>query len=383
MEGKERIVKRNTVRKYRIYPNKEQELYFAKCFGCVRFVYNQMLAEKKEHYEQKGKDIRVTPARYKKEYPWLKEVDSLALANAQLHLESAYRNFFRDKKVGFPKFKSKHGVRSTYTTNMVNGNIRLTERHLRLPKVGLLKIKVHRKAEDGWKLKAVTVIRESTGKYYAAILYQYECSENQADLKGKKDGGERVLGIDYTMHGLAAFSDGTFAEYPMYYRKSEKKLAKEQRKLSRCKKGSRNYQKQKKRLARAYEKIRNQRNDFHHKLSHRLAEEQDVIVVENLNMKGMSQTLHLGKSIMDNGYGKFLRQMEYKLEERGKRLIRIDRFYPSSKRCSCCGRIKDELKLSERIYTCPCGNRMDRDINAAINIRDEGKRLMREAKSDI
>lgn len=375
MAGEEKIVKRNIVRKYRLYPNKEQELYFAKCFGCVRFVYNQMLAEKIAHYKETKKSLRVTPAKYKKEYPWLKEVDSLALANAQLHLERAYKNFFRDPRIGFPKFKSKHGSKAAYTTNVVNGNIKLDKKHIRLPKAGKVKVKLHRTADESWKLKAVTVSRETTGKYYAALLYQYECNENQVHEVGE----EKVLGIDFAMHGMAVFSDGTRAEYPMYYRNAERKLSREQRKLSRCKKGSRNYQKQRIRLARAHEKIRNQRKDFQHKLSHRLAKEQDVIVVENLNMKGMSQALHFGKNTMDNGYGSFLNKLEYKLERNRKIFIKIDRFFPSSKRCCCCGKIKEDLKMSDRIYRCSCGNVMDRDLNAAINIREEGKRILRTA----
>lgn len=336
-----------------------------------------MLAEKKEYYERTGKNIRITPAKYKKEFPWLKEADSLALANAQLHLETAYRNFFRDRKIGFPKFKSKHNSRASYTTNAVNGNIRLEGSHLRLPKAGSVRVKVHRPAEVGGILKSVTISRESTGKYYAAILYQYECSENQVYDTGVAHAGEKILGIDYAMHGMAVFSDGTKAEYPMFFRKAEKKLAKEQRKLSRCKKGSRNYRKQKKSLAKVHEKIRNQRSDFQHKLSHKITEEYDAVAVENLNMKGMSRSLHFGKSTMDNGYGIFLNKLEYKLERKGKTFIKIDRFYPSSKKCSCCGRIKEDLLLSDRIYECACGNRMDRDVNAAINIRDEGRRILR------
>jgi len=334
-----------------------------------------MLSEKQEHYRETGKTIRVTPAKYKQEYPWLKEVDSLALANAQLHLETAYKNFFRDKSVGFPKYKSKHKSKASYTTNVVNGNIRISNERIRLPKAGEVKIRIHRGVEDSWKLKSVTISRETTGKYYAALLYQYECNENQVHEVNDK----RILGIDFAMHGLAVFSDGTKADYPMFYRKAEKKLAREQRKLSKCQKGSRNYQKQKIRLAKAHEKVRNQRSDFQHKLSHRLSDEYDVIAVEDLNMKGMSQLLHFGKSTMDNGYGAFLNMLEYKLERKGKELVKIDRFYPSSKRCSCCGQIKADLKLTDRIYICSCGNLMDRDVNAAINICDEGRRLLASA----
>ena len=213
MAGEEKIVLKNIVRKYRIYPNKAQETYFAKCFGCVRFVYNKMLSEKQEYYEKTGKSLRITPAKYKTDYPWLKEVDSLALANAQLHLETAYKNFFRDKSVGFPKYKSKHSSKASYTTNVVNGNIRMIGGKIRLPKAGEVKIKVHRDIEEGRKLKSVTISRETTGKYYAALLYQYECNENQVQEKAE----QKMLGIDFAMHGLAVFSNGTKAEYPMFY----------------------------------------------------------------------------------------------------------------------------------------------------------------------
>lgn len=347
-------------------------MFFARCFGCVRFVYNRMLAEKQAYYEETGKSLRLTPAKYKKEFEWLKEVDSLALANAQMHLETAYKNFFRDPKVGFPKFKSKHGARDSYTTNLVNGNIRIGDKYIKLPKAGMVRIKIHRKAEESWKLKSVTVSRETTGRYYASVLYSAPRVENQA----RRESEGKVLGIDFAMHGMAVFSDGTRAAYPMYYRKTEKKLSREQRKLSRCRKGSSNYNKQKMKLARAHARIRNQRLDFQHKLSHELTEEYDVIAVEDLDMKGMSQGLHFGKSTMDNGYGSFLSMLEYKLARKGKTFIRIDRFFPSSKRCSCCGRIKGDLKLSERVYKCSCGNVMDRDVNAAINIRDEGRRMI-------
>ena len=185
-----------------------------------------------------------------------------------------------------------------------------------------------------------------------------------------------MLGIDYAMSGMAVFSDGTRCEYPGHFRKAMKRLAREQRKLSRCQKGSRNYEKQRKKVAVCHEKIRNQRKDFHHKLSHELAERYDAVAVEDLDMKAMSRCLHLGKGVMDNGYGMFRDMLAHKLEDRGKKLIKVDRFYPSSKICSKCGKVKKELSLSERTYECECGNRKDRDVNAAINIREEGKRIL-------
>ena len=214
-----------------------------------------MLADKMEHYKKEKKMLRNTPASYKKEYPWLKEVDSLALANVQMHLESAFHKFFREPSAGFPRFKSKKSSRKSYTTNVVNGNIFLEE------------------------------------KYFASLLF---CCENQT---AEKRPAEKFIGIDFAMQGMCVFSTGKGAEYPMFYRNTEKKLAREQRKLSRCQKGSQNYKKQKKRVALCHEKIRNQRKDFQHKLSASLAESFDAVCVEDLNLKGMAGGLHLGKEI--------------------------------------------------------------------------------------
>ncbi|WP_243149190.1 RNA-guided endonuclease InsQ/TnpB family protein [Blautia sp. BIOML-A1] len=201
------------------------------------------------------------------------------------------------------------------------------------------------------------------------------CCENQTV---EKRPAEKFLGIDFAMHGMCVFSTGERAGYPMFYRNTEKKLAREQRKLSRCQRGSRNYEKQKKRVALCHEKIRNQRKDFQHKLSAGLAENYDAVCVEDLDLKGMAGGLHFGKGIYDNGYGLFLSMLEYKLEERGKYLIKVNRYFASSKICSVCGKKKAELSLSERIYYCECGSRMDRDVNAAVNIMNEGKRIFTE-----
>ena len=326
----------NRAVKIRIYPNAEQRVQIEKTIGCSRFIYNCMLADKMEHYKKEKKMLRNTPASYKKEYPWLKEVDSLALANVQMHLENAFHKFFREPSAGFPRFKSKKSSRKSYTTNVVNGNIFLE------------------------------------GKYFASLLF---CCENQT---AEKRPAGKFIGIDFAMQGMCVFSTGKRAEYPMFYRNTEKKLAREQKKLSRCQKGSQNYKKQKKRVALCHEKIRNQRKDFQHKLSASLAESFDAVCVEDLNLKGMAGGLHLGKGVHDNGYGLFLSMLEYKLEERGKYLIKVDRYFASSKICSVCGNKKEELSLSDRIYYCECGNRMDRDVNAAVNIMKEGKRIFAE-----
>ena len=255
-------MKKQKAYKFRLYPNREQEELFQKTFGCCRFLYNHMLSEKIELYEKTGKTKRLTPAKYKKDYPWLKEVDSLALANVQLHLERAYKNFFSRKESGYPKFKSKHRSRQSYTTNVVNGNIRIEEGRLRLPKIGLIKIKCHREIPEDYTLKSVTVSMEASGKYYASLLFEYPVCENQASGRNNRADEINILGIDFAMRGLAVFSDGSRAEYPGYYRSAEQRLAREQRKLSHCKKGSRNYQKQKKILSKCHEKVRNQRKDY-------------------------------------------------------------------------------------------------------------------------
>lgn len=361
----------NRAVKCRIRPNRAQQDLLEKTFGSCRFLYNRMLADRKLS-EMTGERMEIRPAIYKKDHPWLKEVDSLALCNVQLDLEKAFRDYRRVKGRGYPRYKSKHHSRRSYTTNVVNGNIRIDRNKIRLSKIGMVSIKVHREIREYWTLKSVTVIKETSGKYYTSLLYEVPESENQAE---GTDVEKRYLGIDYAMDGLAVMSDGTRAEYPKYYRQSEEKLAREQRKLSRCVKGSRNYEKQKLKVAIVHEKVKNQRKDFLHKLSRTLADKYDIIGVEDIDMKAMSRSLHFGKSVMDNGYGMLRNMLAYKLEERRKELVKVDRFFPSSKICSKCGRIKTDLTLSDRIYRCTCGNCMDRDVNAAINIRIETMRL--------
>ncbi len=364
----------NKAYKFRIYPNREQEILLSKTFGCCRFLYNTMLSDKIREYQATGRMLKNTPAMYKKEYPFLKEVDSLALANVQLHLEKAYRNFFRRPSVGFPQYKSKHKSRAAYTTNVVNRNIVLGDGRLKLPKLGKVRIRQHREIPEGYRLKSVTVSREPSGKYYASLLYEYDCGENQAADCNYKEA--RILGIDYAMHGMTVFSDELDMVYPGYLRQAQEKLAVEQRRLSHCEKGSSNYQKQRRKVARCHEKVRNQRKDYIHKLTRRIADIYDAVGVEDLDMKAMSRCLHFGKSVMDNSYGMFCDILKYKLEEERRQLVKIDRFFPSSKKCCKCGTVKKELKLSERIYCCTCGNVIDRDKNAAINIREEARRML-------
>jgi putative transposase len=359
----------NKAYKFRIYPNTEQTILLAKTYGCVRFIYNHMLADRIEHYNHTGKRLANTPAQYKAEYEWLREVDSLALANAQMNLQKAYNNFFRDTKTGFPKYKSKKSNRQSHTTNCVNGNIRLKEGYLRLPKVGEVKVKQHREIPEHYTLKSVTISKTSSGKYFASILYEYE--EKIEDVKPVN-----ITGLDFSMKELYVSSEGEHADYPQYYRKALMRLKREQRKLSKCQKGSRNRDKQRINVAKLHEKVTNQRKDFLHKKSKQITNAYDMVCIEDLDMKGMSQALNFGKSVADNSFGMFVGFLDYKLKEQGKRLVKIDKWFPSSKMCSRCGRKKESLSLSDRVYECECGNVMDRDTNAAINIKREGMSLV-------
>lgn len=361
----------NKAYKFRIYPNTEQREMFAKTFGCVRFIYNQMLSDKIKYYKETKQRLNNTPAQYKKEFEWLKEVDSMALCNAQMNLQTAYNNFFRSPKVGFPKFKSKKSIRRSYTTNCIKGNISVENCHIKLPKVGLVKLKQHRIVPSDYKLKSVTVSQTPSGKYYASVLFEYE---NQVQERTP----QTFIGLDFSMHELYKDSNGNEPQYPRYYRQAEKKLKREQRKLSLMQKGSRNRDKQRIKVAKMHEKVANQRKDFLHKQSRQIANAYDCVCVENLDMKAMSQSLNFGKSVSDNGWGMFTTFLQYKLADMGKRLVKVDKFFASSQICSCCGFKNSETKnLSIRAWDCPeCGTHHDRDVNAAINIRNEGMRLV-------
>ena len=361
----------NKAYKFRIYPNAEQQIILAKTFGCVRFIYNQMLSDKINHYEETKQKLNNTPAQYKSKFPWLKEVDSLALANAQMNLQTAYNSFFRNTKIGFPKFKSKKSNRRSYTTNCVNGNISIDNGFLKLPKVGLVKLKQHRLILSNYKLKSVTISQTPSGKYYASVLFEYKNQIQEQELHD-------FLGLDFSMHGLYKDSNGNEPAYPRYYRQAEERLKREQRKLSLMQKGSKNRSKQRIKVANLHEKVANQRKDFLHKQSRQIVNAYDCVCIENLDMKAMSQSLNFGKSVADDGWGMFVTFLKYKLEETGKRLVKVNKFFASSQICNVCGYKNTATKnLSIRAWDCPeCGAHHDRDINAAINIRNEGMRLV-------
>ena len=372
----------NKAIKYRVYPSDEQAVMFVKTFGCCRKVWNLMLSDKIAYYKSTGKILLTTPAQYKKDYTFLKEVDSLALANVQMNLQSSYKAFFdkkRKKRNGFPKFKSAKHSRKSYTTNNQKGTVAIIGNTIKLPKIGKVKAVIHRKPEADWTIKSATVSQESDGAFYISILFEFEKNIVQV---AKSD---NVIGLDYKSDGLYMDSNGNIGSNHKYYKASHEKLAKEQRRLSRktgSKKNqpkSKNYLKQLKKVNKIHRHITNQRIDNLHKLSTEIANQYDVVCVESLDMKAMSNKgFGNGKATLDNGYGIFLNMLEYKLSDRGKYFIKVDKWYPSSQICSCCGSQK-KITLADRIYKCSCGLEIDRDYNAAINIKNEGLRLLKAA----
>lgn len=360
--------------KVRIYPTEEQAVLLAKTFGYCRFIWNNMLADEQRFYNETDKHFIPTPAKYKSEFPFLKEVDSLALANVQLDLKRAFAQFFKDSKhFRYPNFKSKKKSKKSYTTNcQYNGNaqtIQLVHQGILLPKLGVVKAKVHRQPMHGWKLKSATISQSKSGKYYCALLYEFVIEVPKEVLPTC----ETAIGLDYSSPLFYVDHTGRSPDNLHWFRKSEEKLALYQRKLSRMKYKSKNYKEQLHRIQILNERIANQRKDFSHQESRRIANAYDAACVEDLNLRDMAGALTLGKSTNDNGFGMFRNFLEYKLHEQGKHLIYLDKWYPSSKTCHHCGYINSDLTLNDREWVCPgCGKMISRDLNAALNIRDAG-----------
>lgn len=375
----------NKAIKYRVYPTTEQSIMFAKTFGCCRKVYNLMLSDKIEGYRTTGKFPAVTPAKYKEEYPYLREVDSLALANKQIDLQEAFRNRFgksRKKNTGFPKYKSAKHSRKAYTTNNQKGTVAIIDnKYIKLPKIGKVKAIIHRIPNDSWIIKSATVSQESDGKYYISVLFEFDNVTNP--YKADKT---NAIGLDYASDSLYVDSNGNIGTNHKYYRESHDKLATEQRKLSRMQGSkkyevkSNNYIKQLRKVNKIHRHIANQRLDNLHKISTEIANQYDVVCVESLNMRSMANHgFGNGKATLDNGYGMFLSMLEYKLTDRNKYLVKVDKWFPSSQICHCCGMLHPEMKnLDIRTMKCDCGLTISRDQNAAINILQEGLRLLTE-----
>jgi len=364
--------------KFRIYPTQEQALLLCKTFGCVRYVYNYYLDKRRTIYKDTGasfayKQCSADLTHLKKEYPWLREPDSIALQASLKHLQNAYDNFFKalergDRSWGFPIFKSKRNRHQSYMTKNVNSNIQLAEKHIKLPKLGLVSCRVSKRVEG--RILNVTVSQTPSGKYYVSI-----CCTDVAMPKYIKTG--KAVGIDLGLNAIAVTSDGDDKPNHKYLSKSSKKLALEQRRLSRKTIGGSNYEKQRIKVAKVHEQIAAKRIDSIHKLTIELIRKNEIIVMEDLAVTNMLKNRKLSKAIADASWGEIKRQLEYKCEWHGRTFVQVGRFYPSSQLCECGYRNANVKDLKIRFWSCPlCGLEHDRDINAARNILREGLRLL-------
>ncbi len=360
--------------KYRIYPNKKQTTLINKTIGCTRFVYNYYLNKKIELYKSEQKSMSYNACandliNLKKEHEWLKEIDSISLQQSLRDLDKAYQNFFRrikngEKEVGFPKFKSKKNNKQNYRTQFVSNNISIDNNKIKLPKLGLIKFANSRNFTG--RIISCTISRTKTDKYFVSVLVEEEIQELASN--------NNKIGFDLGISDYLITSDGEIVNNPKILKQYEKKLTKLQRQLAHKQKGSNRFRKYAKKIAKLHEKIRNTRTDFLQKLSTQIIKENQLIISEDLNVKGMVQNHNLAKSISDVSWSEFTRMIEYKATWHDKIYHKIDRFYASSQTCNVCGYKNADVKdLNVRSWICPeCNTDHNRDVNAAINILNQG-----------
>jgi len=369
---KDGALMRHSAIKIRLLPTQEQAALLDKTFGCCRYLWNQMLADEREFYAASGQHFIPAPARYKKSAPFLKEVDSQALVTVHQNLIKAFKRFFENPECyGYPAFKRKKSGRNSYTVycqyyKSGNGSsIYLTKNGVRLPKLGIVRARVHRRPLHWWTLKSATVSRTPSGKYECALMFAYPVKAREP----VRPAPERTLGLHYSLSRFYVDSEGHAAQAPHWLQESEGRLAEWQSRLSRMERGSKRYQKQLLRIQRLHEHIANQRRDFVHKESRRIANAWDAVCVRSDGLREMSRALPLG-NVMDSGFGKFRACLEYKLAWQGKPLIAVDKYFPAAKACHCCGSVNDSLTLRERVWICPsCGAVLPRETNAAKNLK--------------
>lgn len=370
--------------KYRIYPNEKQLDLFTQTFGCARKVYNLGLELQNGLYHAgMGSMTGFSLNDYcnhvwKKEMPYLQDVDKFALTNSLGDLQKAFQNFFSGN-AGYPRFKSSKTYPQSYTTNFTNGNIAIdipkrgNKGRIKLPKAKWVDAHIHRHPGENWGIKHATVSRSVSGKLFVSILFEI----SEEDITPTTPKLENALGLDYSSPLFYVDSNGESPEVPRAFRTMEKKLAREQRKLSHMVRGSKNYEEQKRRIEKLHEHASNQRKDFCHKQSRKIANSYNVVCVEDIDLRAMSRTLRLGKATLDNGFGMFREFLQYKLEEAGKHFVVIDKWYPSTKTCHICGGYNGDVQLGQSEWVCTaCGATIQRDYNAALNIRDEGFRTL-------